>query len=375
MRFFIKSFLFTIFLLLPHTVNAINCGNYTTSSTCNEHLDYCKWENGTCTERCPTNNDDTCINYDGCYTDAEFGGCSSCGPGEYNNTSGASSCLSCEDDFSYSQGQTFDTTYANTYGLDTCPWICTNGFFKGNNNSECLSCPDTTHPKTYGGKEINNIGTCTCPTDTNLIKTTESNGDKYYCGTCGVGNASTHTNITTCTCPATSNRVHGNQAYRTNNVPVECACPSGANWDSNRCKCNAGKYLSPGTDGVYSCKTCPSNGNCPEGSTWESATCATGYKKVTNTTDHTFTCESCSDSNATLDGNVCKCNAGYYGIQNGLDTECTQCPIGTTTTIGATQRSDCQMTSATKFCYGSDDNKKCMNLIPAGTVISAPNNT
>lgn len=341
MRNFIKSFLFTIFLLLPHTVNAINCGNYTTSPTCNEHLDYCKWENGTCTERCPTNSDGTCINYDGCYTDAEFGGCSPCGPTTYNNTNGATSCTPCSS-FSYSTGQIFDTAYANTYGLDTCPWVCTNGYFKGNNNTECLSCPDASHPKSYGTQDITNIGTCTCPTNTNLIKTTESNGDKYYCGTCGVGTASTTGNITTCTCPATSNQVHGNQAYRTNNGPVECACPDGANWNSqsNKCVC---------TD--------------------------TNKTIVLDNETGLYVCSSCSNSNATLYGNVCKCNAGYYGTIDGINTECTRCPIGTTTTIGATQRNECQMNHNTKFCYGSGDNKKCMHLIPAGTVISVSSNT
>ncbi|MBR6838897.1 MAG: hypothetical protein IKM94_05025 [Alphaproteobacteria bacterium] len=325
--------------------NGDQCSNYNENQCNTTGAEVCIWTGSTCTERCPTSDEEspTCTNWNGCYMDIYE--CQPCGPGTYNNTSDATSCTPCSS-FSYSTGQTFDTTYANTYGLDTCPWVCTNGYFKSitnqsNNQAECLSCPDASHPKSYGTQDITNIGTCTCTNGT-LIKTTESNVDKYYCGTCGVGTASSNNNITTCTCPATSNRVHGNQAYRTNNGPVECACPDGASWNSqsNKCVC---------TD--------------------------TNKTIVLDNETGLYVCSSCSNSNATLYGNVCKCNAGYYGTIDGINTQCTECPIGTTTTIGATQRSECQMNHNTKFCYGSDDNKKCMHLIPVGTVISAPNNT
>ena len=334
---------------------------------------------------CTTQNN-TCQSFNGCYLTSLMGtpDCSECDSGYYNNDSTGitDNCTQCPN--SYNEPGKIPNISAQTPGQSECPWMCDVGYFKSitnqsNNQAECLSCPDTSQPVSYGTQDITNIGTCTCPTGIYLIETTESNVDKYYCGTCGVGTPSNTGNIKTCTCPATSNQVHGNQTYKTiSNMLVECACPDYANWDnnSNRCKCSANKYLHQDNNGVYSCISCPSNGNCPEGSTWESATCATGYKKVPNTTNHTFTCESCSDSNATLYGNVCKCNAGYYGPQNDLNTECEQCPIGTTTTtIGATQRNECKMNHNTKFCYGSGDNKKCMNLIPAGTVISVSNNT
>ena len=301
--------------------------------------------NGDCTTQ-----NNTCQSFNGCYLTSLMGtpDCSECASGYYNNDSTGitDNCTPCPN--SYNESGKIPNISAQTPGQSECPWMCDVGYFKSitnqsNNQAECLSCPDASHPKSYGTQDITNIGTCTCPTNTNLIKTTESNGDKYYCGTCGVGTASTTGNITTCTCPATSNQVHGNQAYRTNNGPVECACPSGANWNSqsNKCVC---------TD--------------------------TNKTIVLDNETGLYVCSSCSNSNATLDGNVCKCNAGYYGTIDGIDTRCTECPIGTTTTtIGATQRNECQMNHNTKFCYGSDDNKKCMNLIPAGTVISVSNNT
>lgn len=324
---------------------------------------------------------DTCQSFNGCYLQNLMGTseCTQCNPGFFNNnTTGLTTeCSPCP--ISYNDLGKIPNLDAQDYGQSECPWMCDVGYFKSitnqsNNQAECLSCPDASHPKSYGTQDITNIGTCTCPTNTNLIKTTESNVDKYYCGQCGVGvQPNTNNGISTCTCPATSNRVHGNQAYRTNNGPVECACPSGANWDSNRCKCSANKYLSQGTDGVYSCESCPEHSTSTVGSTnVNDCQCDDDFPtRILDENNKLIGCSACAD-NAIFHNGSCQCKSGYY--DDGASS-CAQCPIGTTTTIGATQRSDCKMTSATKFCYGSGDNKKCMHLIPAGTVISAPNNT
>lgn len=293
---------------------------------------------------------------------------------------------------------------------ETCQPVPANNF-KNSDGTWYLPCP-INNKYNYTNTEATYIGNCTCLADTILINTTENSTNSYYCGQCGDGGMQSQSgDIYTCSCQANVgvNNVHG--ATDNSGTRVECACPTGAIWQSGSCKCATNTYLKKNSNNEYVCATCPEHSistfgstnlndckcyvnyymggtnntcqSCPEhsscqhysGQTYETATCNSGYQKVPNTTDHTFTCESCSDSNATLYGNVCKCNAGYYGTQNGLDTECIQCPIGTTTTFGATQRSDCQMNHNTKFCYGSGDNKKCMNLIPAGTVISVSNNT
>lgn len=425
MRTFIKSFLFTVFLLLPYTVHADECSTYySTQSACDDHLDYCKWENGTCTERCPTTTGEnpTCTNWNGCYLDTTniFGSsCSPCDPGTYNNTSGAHNCQSCSS-FSYSTGQIFDTAYANTYGLDTCPWVCKDGYFDNSDHSQCLSCPTNNNGfMTYPDNNDVPTSDCanTCDPGTYIIDTLSSAGsstNRYYCGQCGLGSRVISGAVSTCICNNAPGvvQIYGGGPDRTT-MRVECECTAGATWQDGACKCGVNTYLTPTNDGYIcqscpmhsstlqqigktspdeclcdagyymsrnECKSCPEHANCSYyGRTYENVQCASGYQKIPDPDTQTFVCRSCSDAHAQLDDNGtgnCLCNPGYYGEIQGLQTPCTQCPIGTTTTtIGATQRSDCKMTSATKFCYGSGDNKKCMNLIPAGTVISVSNNT
>lgn len=351
---FIFSFLFGILILSP-TFASYECSEDTSSDECKcAGWGYDSWGCSQCTNTQ--------------YSPANDSVCHDCIDDSGNWTAGAQPV----------PNSIFDTDHA-TYGQSSCPWVCIDGYFKSitntsNNQAECLSCPDTSQPVSYGPQDITNIGDCSCPTDTYLIKTIESDGAKYYCGTCGVGTPSNTGNIKTCTCPATSNRVHGNQEYKTiSNTLVECACPSGANWDSNRCKCSANKYLSQGTDGAYSCESCPEHSTSDVGSTnVNDCRCDSDFpKRNLDENNNLIGCSACAD-NAIFHNGSCQCNSGYYG--DGASS-CTQCPIGTTTTIGATQRSDCKMNHNTKFCYGSGDNKKCMHLIPAGTVISVSNNT
>lgn len=97
--------------------------------------------------------------------------------------------------------------------------------------------------------------------------------------------------------------------------------------------------------------------------------CTGNTQIVHNDTTHTYSCESCSDSNASLDGTVCKCKEGYYGTLNGLNTTCTACPAGTTTgAAGATTKSACHMTQNTKFCDANGEN--CMKLLSGANNIN-----
>ncbi len=349
MRIFIKSFLFTIFLLLPKIVIAEGCGDHTSDgSTICETYYTCKWESGQCVEKCPIDsNTGFCVNYSGCYTDADFGGCSPCEPGTYNNTNDATSCQSCSS-FSYPAHRHFDSTYNGTYGLDTCPWVCANNYFDDVAHTECFACPlpSSGFMSYRADADISHISTCSsCNQNQYIIQKDViiNNEPKnvYYCGTCGFNiqptETGTGTNVFTCTCPANTN--HSGYSFDTTGH-TECICPDNAHPSGTTCVCNDSN------------KTI-----------------------VLDNETGLYVCSSCSNPHATLDGNVCKCNEGYYGTINGINTQCTQCPSGTTTNGDAEHRNECYMDASTKFCYGSDDNKKCMNLIPAGTFISAPNNT
>ncbi|MFQ6760088.1 MAG: hypothetical protein ACLRFM_01635 [Alphaproteobacteria bacterium] len=97
--------------------------------------------------------------------------------------------------------------------------------------------------------------------------------------------------------------------------------------------------------------------------------CSSNYRLVPDDTTHTYSCQSCTDSHATLNGNNCVCNVGYYGTPNGVNTQCTACPAGTTTgTAGATTKSACHMTPNTKFCDAKGNN--CMKLLSGANNIN-----
>ena len=371
---------------------------------------------------CTLNNtQDGCISYDGCEYTAPVAmagisaSCTECQGGYYNSTSqNSTQCNLCsESSFPNTllNGKEWDPDDLST-GNTECQWKCTTGWFVDNNHNSCITCPNnSTTPTSYSNNDDAHIGDCTCNDgNTYLIQTTENSTNSYYCGQCGAGvQPNTTGGVSTCTCPPTAVRVHGQMvgSYR-----LECACPTHGFWDNNtqQCQCNANYYIngnsciqcpthsfsSIGSDdisdctceaGYYmggqnddECKPCPEHGVCNyAGKTYLTANCASGYEKITDETNHTFECSSCSDSHAVLDDGVCKCDIGYYGTTNGLQTSCSKCPTGTiTTAIGATYRTDCQMNSSTKFCYGSGNNKTCISLLPSGVTINAsttaPNN-
>lgn len=307
---------------------------------------------------CSTYDDNraACLLHGNCHF-GEYNGCQECSDTTYNPQQS-----NCNDE---------DTDNCD----ETCQPVPANNF-KNSDGTWYLPCP-INNKYTYTNTEATYIGNCTCPADTILINTTENSTNSYYCGQCGDGGMQSQSgDIYTCSCQANVgvNNVHG--ATDNSGTRVECACPSGANWDnnSNRCKCSSNKYLSQGTDGVYSCESCPEHSTSAVGSTnVNNCQCDSDFpKRILDENNNLIGCSACAD-NAIFHNGSCQCNYGYYG--DGASS-CTQCPIGTTTTtIGATQRSDCKMNHNTKFCYGSDDNKKCMHLIPAGTVISVSNNT
>lgn len=376
MKAALKKLPFVIFLLSPTIVVASGCGDYTSDGQqiCETYYT-CKWEDNACIERCPSNNDGTCVNYNGCYND-EYE-CQPCDQNYYNNDSTGiiTACSLCatqnnagtswiwyndidpiaaglpyNNQNHISAGVVFDADTMH-YGQSSCPWKCQSGYFDA--HTECFYCPTSTSGfMSYrASADISHISTCnSCGSDRYIIKKTViENGEqgyKYYCGTCDLNVTPTETgngtNVYTCTCPENTN--HNSGSFTTNSTYHECVCPNNATWNGTQCVCND-----------------------PDETI------------VLDTITNLYVCSSCSDSHAVLDNGVCKCDIGYYGTTNGLHTSCSKCPTGTiTTAIGATYRTDCQMNSSTKFCYGSGNNKTCISLLPSGVTINAsttaPNN-
>lgn len=309
-------------------------------------------------------NRSSCLSHGGCFYSL-VDGCDACPDDMYNpsqsdcndnaptDTSCRNECLACTNAtggwMSGAQqvaNSIFDTNNQNE-GLEYCAWVCQNGYFDDVAHNECFGCPTSTSGfMSYrASADISHISTCnSCGSDKYIIKkTVTENGEqgyKYYCGTCGLNVTQTETgngtNVYTCTCPTTTN--HNQDLFSTSYT--ECVCPTGATWNGTQCVCND-----------------------PDETI------------VLDTITNLYVCSSCSDSHAVLDDGVCKCDIGYYGTTNGLQTSCSKCPAGTTTNaIGATNVSQCQMSSNTQFC---DSNGNCMNLIPSGANINItqPTNT
>jgi hypothetical protein len=238
--------------------------------------------------------------------------------------------------------------------LDTCPWVCANNYFVAVitptddvAHTECFACPlpSSGFMSYRADADISHIGTCNCNQNQYIIQKDViiNNEPKnvYYCGTCGFDvqptETGTGTNVFTCTCPANTNH----RGYPSDNTGyTECICPDNAHPSGTTCVCNDSN------------KTI-----------------------VLDNETGLYVCSSCSNPHATLDGNVCKCNEGYYGTINGINTQCTQCPSGTTTNGNAEHRNECYMDASTKFCYSSGNNKTCISLLPSGVTINAPNNS
>ena len=401
-----------IYLLLPMVVNA-ECTDKHTSAECSQNNYYegtCIWDdNDGCTERCPTSNDGTCINYDGCH-DTGYIGCLPCDPSTYNNTTGANDCTSCSS--SYSTGQIFDPAYANTYGLSTCPWICDSGYYRGGtNNDECKQCPENSTNCTSDGSsgltaadiecdtnyqrfESDGVVTCKkCPDHSHYNPTTKScecangaNGTFGINSSCACANNSNYNeNNNKCEC---TKQGYPNATHDNNGVLICSSCADNAAYDvdDNECKCNVGYY----GNGATHCEKCPLNSTTDgAGSTSISACkCNIGFYDTESGTD-SVSCTACPSHSTTdvagLTGiSACKCDIGFYDTESGTDSvSCQKCPIGmttvtldsngnptNTTTNGATSIEHCAMPATSEFCFTNPNSTSrqliCTPLIPSG---------
>lgn len=156
--------------------------------------------------------------------------------------------------------------------------------------------------------------------------------------------------------------------------PTNATSPAGST-SINDCQCSTGYYRGgEGMDGCIQCTgqlSCSGTGLEYSNPAPNGISCQGNSQLVPDDTHNTYSCQFCSDANATYDNETgkCKCNTGYYGTLNGFNTTCTACPAGMTSDPGSTYKSACHMTSATNFCDAEGQN--CMNLIPNGVVISA----
>lgn len=273
---------------------------------------------------CNLNSESTgCASYDGCFF---IGGmineCNPCQSGTYNSNTLETTdhCTTCPT--SYGVSGKIPNPDAYDDGQSECPWMCDANYYKSGNTCEI------------------------CPT--------------------GATSPAGSTAPTQCQCEQNKYLAQNNGEYICKSCPAHSFTNASGSTSITDCQCEAQYYMGGANDNQ--CVSCPEHGNCAyAGRTYLTATCASGYQKNIDTTNHTFTCDNCSDSNATFDGTICKCNANYYGEPNGLNTTCTACPAGTTGAAGATAKSACHMTQNTKFC---DANGKCMKLLQNATNIN-----
>lgn len=279
-------------------------------------------------------------------------------------------CEQCEIGFECYNGQKIQCT--NTLGANqqhpagaaSCSdWECVDDYFPVDTNGdgtpdECSACDPTTLPQNAQFTD-----SCTWRCNTGFYK----NGNA--CNSCPSNSTTTApgaTNVSQCQCEQNKYLTQNNGEYICKSCPTHSFTYSSGSTSITDCQCEAQYYMGGANDNQ--CISCPEHGNCAyAGRTYLTATCASGYQKNIDTTNHTFSCDDCSDSNATFDGTICKCNANYYGEPNGLNTTCTACPAGTTGAAGATAKSACHMTQNTKFC---DANGKCMKLLQNATNIN-----
>ena len=326
-------------------------------------------------------NDCTCAGWG---WDNNTGECKSCNYYEYSpaNDSICHPCATQNSDNTWTWSITpptpnsiFDYDNASN-GQSECPWKCDadNGYYKNNAGTACIACPNGNH-FIEESEPQQNISQCSCSGGKHLIYTTFTNSNnetmyKYFCGYCYEQNidnsvsglvSTDSNNITTCNCGV----INANDNYSSSSQM--CACPNGATFGTDSCKCPADHYMQT-VAGVSSCEHCPDHAHSPAGSDEKNDCQCTeaGFETANYDTNNILeSCTACG-ANAEYHNGTCMCKPNYYG--NGQ--ECTRCPPGTKKdeyngySEAPSTVSVCHMSSATKFCTGSGNDKKCMQLIP-----------
>lgn len=263
-------------------------------------------------DQCINQTNQNCINTAGCEWVA--GACSQCESGWYS-APGDNACLSCESGFDSGWTSQHKT---HPKGASSCSdWECASDYFPTDTNDDgnydsCSPCNPATLPQ-------NAQFTDSCA---------------WRC------NTGYYKNGTTCnSCPSNS----------TTNAP-------GAT-NISQCFCTGSHYMTSNN----TCAPCPEHVAQCNSLSYTNVTCESGYiKSVSN---GIVTCSKCPE-HAEQSGDTCVCTTGYYSDGN----TCTACPYGTTSALGSTDVSNCQMTANTQFCDANGEN--CMKILSGATNIN-----
>lgn len=299
------------------------------------------YANGTtCQNSLDSNNNVTgCVSYAGCrlVDGGTMNGksCEPCQSGYYNNGE-QTDCSSC-DNYNFETMNTGKIYNQNdqSQGNIVCPWICTGGWYKSGDG--CEICP-TGAISPAGSDDVND---CICPTDTHLAY----NNGTYSCEQCSCtqpenGSCTATYNKTTGECQTTITCDVGYYKTETSGTISCTKCPSNSTTDGDgatsisECKCYSGYYR--GGTNMDECIQCTGELSCSgTGLTYSNTSngfsCSDDWQLVPDDATNTYSCQSCSDSNAKLENGNCKCNQNYYGTIDGLNTHCEQCPNHSTT--------------------------------------------
>jgi hypothetical protein len=236
-------------------------------------------------------------------------------------------------------------------------WQCRAGYYRGGtNNDECKQCPDNSENCTTDGI-IYGLTAETVTCEYGYVKSV-SNGvvtcEQCSCTQPENGSCTATYNETTGGCQTTITCDVGYYKTETSGTVSCTACPQHSTTDNtgstsiSECKCYSGYYR--GGTNMDVCIQCTGELSCSgTGLTYSNTSnpngfsCSDGWQLVPNNATKTYSCQSCSDSNATLENGNCKCKQNYYGTIAGLDTQCTACPQHSTTDgAGSTGISACK---------------------------------
>ena len=265
-------------------------------------------------------------------------------------------------------------------GQSECPWKCANRYYKNNTGDSCTECTPNSSTPDFPNGGATDISACKCNAG-------------YYMG--GAGNNECEpcpSNSANCQSSGASglsyDTVTCNNGYvpviaNDNTVTCQQCPPNTAPNNNGQCECQiTGAVITPTTYGV----TCECGYNSQLSSDNTQCVCdSNGPYPNTSVEDSVVHCTACGndatyiqvESGPNPSDNVyaCRCNADYYG--NGQT--CTRCPPGTRKNADVyasngspSTISACAISSATKFCTGSGDNKVCMQLIPSDATITQP---
>lgn len=237
---------------------------------------------------------------------------------------------------------------------------CQSGTYSAPNDNTCTPCPTgfdsdwtsqhKTHPKGASSCSDWECESNYFPTDTN------NDGNYDICSPCDPTTLPQNAQFTD-SCAWRCNTGYYKNGTTCNSCPSNSTTNAPGATNISQCFCTGSHYMTSNN----TCAPCPEHVAQCNSLSYTDVTCESGYiKSVSN---GIVTCSPCPE-HAVQSGSTCKCNKGYYGDGN----TCTACPYGTTSALGSTDVSNCQMTPDTQFCDANGEN--CMKLLSDATNIN-----